>query len=182
MHTWTEDGSKAEELHEPLPTMSTLRQEEKCFSDTESSCSASQSHSETQHQAHLIATENHRFSQKTKGNCYLHKIIMYLTKLIKRHCLYKKFSWCMLNVSSKKIFYPWIFSNSSTVSQTRRLILPLLSIECFSILLNFLHCPKGLRSCVTKGEKATEWLQSTTLQREQVPFSGLSLEKAGCTE
>ena len=52
MHTWTEDGSKAEELHEPLPTTSTLRQEEKCFSDTESSCSASQSHSETQHRAH----------------------------------------------------------------------------------------------------------------------------------
>ena len=67
MHTWTEDGSKAEELHEPLPTMSTLRQEEKYFSDTESGCSASQNHSETHHQAHLIARANHRLSQRQRA-------------------------------------------------------------------------------------------------------------------
>lgn len=57
---------KAEELHEPLPTMSTLRQEENVFL-TQRAAALLQSHSETQHQAHLIATENHRFSQKTKA-------------------------------------------------------------------------------------------------------------------
>ena len=66
MHTWTEDGSKAEELHEPLPTTSTLRQ----------GAAALLLRATRKPSIEHIATENHRFSQKTKGNCYLYKIIM----------------------------------------------------------------------------------------------------------
>ena len=93
MHTWTEDGSKAEELHTPAP-LSCIHSETggKISSDTERNCSASQSHLETQLQAHLIEIVSHRFSQETKGNCYLYKIIIQFIILIKRYFLYRESS------------------------------------------------------------------------------------------
>ena len=73
MHTWTEDGSKAEELHEPLPTTSTLRRKNVFLTQR---AAALLLRATRKPSIEHIATENHRFSQKTKGNCYLYKIII----------------------------------------------------------------------------------------------------------